>query len=82
MSARRVVITGLGIVAPNGIGKDAFWKNCLRGISGVKKITSFDITEYNTKIAATIEDFDSSEFMDKTTARRSDRFAQFALAAA
>ena len=79
---KRVVVTGLGVVAPNGIGKDVFWKNCLEGISGVKKITTFDTTEYNTKIAATIENFDPSKFMDKTTARRSDRFAQFALAAA
>ena len=82
MAIKRVVITGLGIVVSNGIGKDTFWKNCLGGVSGVKKITTFDTTEYNTKIAATIEDVDPSKFMDKTTARRSDRFAQFALAAA
>jgi len=82
VAIKRVVITGLGIVVSNGIGKDIFWKNCLGGVSGVKKITTFDTTEYNTKIAATIEDFDPSKFMDKTTARRSDRFAQFALAAA
>jgi 3-oxoacyl-[acyl-carrier-protein] synthase II len=81
MTAKRVVITGLGVVAPNGIGKDVFWNNCLEGISGVKAITAFDTAEYNTKIAAVINDFDPSKFIDKITTRRSDRFAQFALAA-
>ena len=80
MLNRRIVITGLGVIAPNGIGKDIFWKNCLNGISGVKKINTFDVSEYNTKIAATIEGFDPTKFMDKTTARRSDRFAQLAIA--
>ncbi|MBY0328004.1 MAG: hypothetical protein K2Q30_13855, partial [Gemmataceae bacterium] len=39
---RRVVVTGLGVVAPNGIGKDAFWKNCVEGVSGVGPIKTFD----------------------------------------
>jgi 3-oxoacyl-[acyl-carrier-protein] synthase II len=81
VNLRKVVITGLGIIAPNGIGKDVCWGNCLNGVSGVRRITTFDTTEYNTKIAAVIETFDPTKFMDKTTARRSDRFAQFAIAA-
>ncbi|MBO0794083.1 MAG: ketosynthase chain-length factor, partial [Ktedonobacteraceae bacterium] len=40
--ARRVVITGLGVIAPNGIGKEAFWQSCVRGQSGLKPITRFD----------------------------------------
>jgi 3-oxoacyl-[acyl-carrier-protein] synthase II len=79
---RRVVITGIGIVSPIGIGKENFWKNCLSGVSGVKKITSFDVSEYNTKIAALIEDFIPERYMEKNVIRRSDRFAQFAIAAA
>ncbi len=82
MSARRVVITGLGVVAPNGIGKDAFWKNCLKGISAVEAITSFDVGDYRTKIAAEVRNFDPSVFMDKRTICSTDRFAQFAIAAA
>lgn len=79
---KRVVITGLGIVSPIGIGKDEFWNNCLAGKSGVRKITSFDVSEYNCQIAALVENFDPEKYMDKVTIRRSDRFAQFAIAAA
>ena len=78
----RVVITGVGIVSPIGIGKDVFWENCLAGKSGVKKIASFDVSEYNCQIAALVENFDPEKYMDKVTIRRSDRFAQFAIAAA
>jgi 3-oxoacyl-[acyl-carrier-protein] synthase II len=78
---KRVVITGIGLVTPIGIGKDIFWQNCLLGKSGVKKITSFDVSDYNCKIAALVDDFDPGMYMDKVTARRSDRFAQFVIAA-
>jgi len=78
---RRVVITGIGIVSPIGIGKDAFWENCLLGVSGAKPITNFDVSQYNTKIAATIDDFKPEQYMERTIVRRSDRFAQFAIAA-
>ncbi len=78
---RRVVITGIGLVTPIGIGKDEFWKNCLAGKSGIRKIKYFDVSEYTTKIAATVEGFEPEKYMDKTTARRSDNFAQFAIAA-
>jgi len=81
MKPKRVVITGIGLVTPIGVGKESFWNNCLSGTSGVKKIKYFDVSEYTTKIAATIEDFKAEEFMDKVIARRSDRFAQFAIAA-
>ena len=52
MKKRRVVITGLGVVAPNGIGKDEFWQACINGKSGVDLITNFDTTELSSKIAA------------------------------
>src|SRR5271165_6364095 len=59
---RRVVVTGLGVVAPNGIGKDAFWKACLDGTSGVGPIRSFDASGHPVKIAAEVADFDVKPF--------------------
>jgi 3-oxoacyl-[acyl-carrier-protein] synthase II len=55
---RRVVVSGLGVVAPNGLGKDAFWKACTNGTSGVKPIQSFDSTSHPVRIAAEVEDYD------------------------
>jgi len=82
LGEKRIVITGLGVIAPNGTGKDNFWKANLRGTSAVKTITSFDITEYRTKIAAEVEDFSPTEYMDQKTANLADRFAQFGIASA
>jgi 3-oxoacyl-[acyl-carrier-protein] synthase II len=78
---RRVVITGLGVIAPNGIGKDAFWEAIVQGKSGVGRIKSFDTSGYDTKIAAEISDFDALNYMEKSVAKRVDRFAQFGIAA-
>jgi 3-oxoacyl-[acyl-carrier-protein] synthase II len=55
---RRVVVTGLGVVAPNGVGKEAFWSACLNGRSGVGPIRSFDASQHPVKIAAEVKDFD------------------------
>ena len=82
MSTRRVVITGLGIIAPNGIGKDKFWQATREGVSAVDVIKSFDPEEYNTKIAAEVKDFEPIEYMDQKTANSTDRFSQFGIAAA
>ena len=82
MDNKRVVITGIGLVTPIGIGKDAFWKANLEGISSVDTIKSFDITEYNAKIAAEINNFNPSDYMDPKTINSADRFAQFGIAAA
>lgn len=60
---RRVVITGLGVVAPNGIGKDDFWNACVNGRSGVRKITAFDASTFPVKIAGEVKDFDPSPFI-------------------
>src|SRR5437773_84361 len=60
---RRVVVTGLGVVAPNGIGKDAFWSACLNGTSGVGPIRSFDASCHPVKIAAEVPDFDVVPFL-------------------
>lgn len=78
---RRVVITGLGAVTPLGSTLDSLWDNLMKGKSGVSRIEHFDVSEYPTRIAASIKDFDPEQYMDRREARRMDRFVQFALAA-
>ncbi len=63
---RRVVVTGLGVVAPNGVGKDAFWEACVAGRSGVGPIRAFDASGHPVKIAAEVPDFDVHEFIPAT----------------
>ncbi len=82
MKKRRVVITGLGAVTPIGIGKDKFWDSLVAGRSGIDKITAFDASSIDCQIAGEVKDFDSTAFIDKKEAKRMDRFAQFAVAAA
>jgi len=79
---RRVVVTGLGVITSLGLTVQDFWQNLLDGKSGVSPITSFDVSAYSTRIAAEIRDFDASNYMERKEARRMDRFAQFAVAAA
>lgn len=80
--ARRVVVTGIGVVSPVGMGKQEFFTSLLAGRSGVRTIRRFDTTAYAVHIAAEIEAFDPTEFIDKKAARRMDRYAQYAVAAA
>jgi len=80
MEKRRVVITGMGVVAPNGTGIDNFWDSLVHGRSGVRKITRFDASSYPCQIAAEVPDFDPTDYTDPKTAKRLDRFAHFALA--
>jgi len=79
---RRVVITGLGVVAPNGIGKEEFWKANLAGKSGVRMITTFDTSGYHSKIAAEIIGFNPSDYMSNALIKQTDRYAHLGLAAA
>jgi 3-oxoacyl-[acyl-carrier-protein] synthase II len=81
-SRRRVVITGLGVVAPNGIGKEVFWQNLVAGKSAVRRITAFDPSPYPCQVAAEIRDFDPTAFMPARLARSVGRFTQLAIAAA
>ncbi len=60
---RRVVVTGLGVVAPNGIGKDAFWSACRNGRSGVGPIQAFDASEHPVKVAGEVKDFDVGAYL-------------------
>lgn len=80
---RRVVVTGMGVVAPNGLDVETFWGNTVEGRSGIRRYTAFDSTDYTCKIAGEVVGFDPSlYFSDAKTIKRSDRFMQFALAAA
>ncbi len=81
MARRRVVITGLGVVAPNGIGKETFWQNLIAGKSAVDYIHAFDASDYPSKVAAEVRDFDPADFMLARRTRHRGRFAQFAVAA-
>ena len=80
--SNRVVITGLGVVSPVGIGKEAFWDSMMSGKNGIDKITRFDAAEYKAQIAGEVKDFDPADYMDKKESKRIDRYAQFAMAAA
>ncbi len=79
---KRVVITGLGIISPIGIGKENFTKLLKEGFSGVDLISSFDTSGYTTKIAAEVKYFDPESYIERKKARRMDRFCQFAFSAA
>ncbi len=79
---RRVVITGMAAITPIGTGLSAFWDGLISGKSGVGPITQFDSTDFTTKIAAEVKEFDPTDFMDRKDARRMDRFTQFAIAGA
>jgi 3-oxoacyl-[acyl-carrier-protein] synthase II len=82
MSRRRVVVTGLGLVSPVGIGVEASWSALVAGKSGIGPISLFDASTFPTRIAGEVKNFDPTQFMDRKEARRNDRFIQFALAAA
>jgi 3-oxoacyl-[acyl-carrier-protein] synthase II len=79
---RRVVVTGLGCISPLGNDVTSMWGNILAGKSGVGMITHYDTSQFKTKIAAQVNDFDAVELFGKVEARRMDRFSQFAVAAA
>ncbi|MFD3258295.1 beta-ketoacyl-ACP synthase II [Paenibacillus lentus] len=78
----RVVITGMGVVTSLGQDLDTFWNNLMAGKSGVSAIESFDVSEYPTRIAASVKDFNAEDYVDRKDARKMDRFVQFAAAAA
>jgi len=76
---QRVVVTGLGVISPNGIGKYDYWNSIRAGKSGIAQVTRFDASQYPTQIAGEIKDFDPGKYMSKKKARFMSRFAQFAL---
>jgi 3-oxoacyl-[acyl-carrier-protein] synthase II len=79
---RRVVVTGMGMVTPLGVGTEAGWQALCRGESGVGPVTHFDAREFRTRIAGEVKDFNPLDFIERKLVRRGDRFIHFALAAA
>lgn len=82
MKRRRVVITGLGVVSPVGIGKEAFWKSLVQGRSGIDRITAFDPADFPSQIAGEVKGFVPEDYISSKQAGRMSRFSQFAVAAA
>ena len=80
-SKRRAVITGLGVVAPNGVGKEAFWQAISQGIGGIAPIQRFDTTDLPIQVAGEVTNFAAEEFFDRKLVNRTDRVTHFALAA-
>jgi 3-oxoacyl-[acyl-carrier-protein] synthase II len=79
---RRVVVTGVGVVSPIGIGVDHFWRALVSGTSGVGRIATFDPTGHDCQIAAELKDFDPLQWIEKKEVRKMDLFVQYAVAAA
>jgi 3-oxoacyl-[acyl-carrier-protein] synthase II len=82
LTKRRVVVTGLGAVTPLGNTREEFWRRLVAGESGVGPITAFDASDFPTRFAAEIKDFDAEALLGRREARRMDRFSQYALVAA
>ena len=81
MELKRVVVTGLGALTPIGNTKDAFWKALVSGKSGCAPITYFNTEHFKTKFACELKDYNVSDFFDRKEARKTDKFAQYAMVA-
>jgi len=81
LSKRRVVITGLGIISPVGIGISTAWQNIVAGKSGITNITHFDASAFASQVAGEVKNFDVTQFLSAKDARRMDRFIHFGLVA-
>ena len=81
MSKRRVVVTGLGLITPVGIGVSETWKNIIAGKSGITAISKFDTSNFSSQIAGEVKNFDPLQYLNAKEARRMDTFIQYGLAA-
>lgn len=79
---KRVVVTGLGLVTPIGIGKDAYWSSLCEGKSGIGKVTKYDMSNLPVCIGAEVKDFDPSKYMDSREIPKTDQFVHYSVAAA
>ncbi|MEW5819336.1 MAG: beta-ketoacyl-ACP synthase II [Cyanobacteriota bacterium] len=82
INSRRVVITGMGIISPYGIGHELLWENLIAGKSAIRHIHNIDSTDQPSKIGGEVVNFDAADYLDKKAIRRMDRFTQFAVVAA
>ncbi len=82
MDRKRIVITGVGVVAPNGLGKDEFWRHCASGVSGMKPITLFDVSTYRCRLAGEVSNFQPEQHLGSKGLRNLDRTTLLSLVAA
>src|SRR2546423_5403728 len=82
MSLKRVVVTGLGAVSPNGIGREAYWRATRNGVSGTGLITLFDASKLSSRVAAEVKDFDFDRYVSKKDRDRVQRAVPMAFFAA
>lgn len=82
MNKRKVVVTGIGMVSPVGIGNDASWEALIAGRSGIGPVTRFDATGFDCRIAGEVKGFDPSNWIEKKEIKKSDTFIHYAIAAA
>jgi len=81
MKNRRVVVTGLGLVTPVGIGVEESWKNILNGVSGITTISKFDASNFKSQVAGEVKNFNPDPYINIKDSRRMDTFMQFGLVA-
>ncbi len=80
--SRRVVFTGLGVMSPNGAGKNKFWENTCNGVSGIRRISSFDPSGLDCQIAGQVQDFDPGEYYSDADLKKLPRTVPLGVAAA
>jgi 3-oxoacyl-[acyl-carrier-protein] synthase II len=81
MKLRRVVVTGLGALTPIGNNVEEYWNSLINGVSGAAPITYFDTTNFKTKFACEVKNFNVEDFIDRKEARKMDKYAQYAMVA-
>ena len=82
MTRRRVVVTGIGMISPLGVGNEPNWKGLIEGRSGIGPITKFDASAYACRIAGEVKGFNAEEWIEKKEVKKSDTFIHYAVAAA
>ena len=81
MDRHRVVVSGIGVITPIGVGREEFWEGLLAGRNGISRITRFDPSEFRSQMAGEVKGFRAEEWIDRKLAKRMDRFTHFALVA-
>src|SRR5438105_14965328 len=82
MNKRRVVVTGIGMISPLGVGNEPTWQGLIEGKSGIGPITKFDASAYACRIAGEVHGFDPEKWIEKKEVKKSDTFIHYAIAAA